>query len=267
MVSDHCPVQLDIHFPDNVQPQRTWQLDPSLLLCTEFKKFVAEQIDFFFETNDCSDMSQRVLWETQAYIRGQIISYTAHQNKQRNKRLLEIEQSILDIDKKYSISATSELQKEHALLQMEFNNLCTNQAVRNLLKTKQKFYEHGEKAGRLLTHQLRQTNSNSQITEINGASVTTKLINSQFRKYYSDLYASTTDANTCSIQSFLDSLDITTLNSDAQTSLDQPLTANEIQAAINSMQGGRAPGPDGFPIDYYKTFAPKLVPILKAMYN
>ncbi len=101
---------------------------------------------------------------------------------------------------------------------MEFNNLSTHQAVRNLLKTKQKFYEHGEKAGRLLTHQLRQITSNSEITEINtGPGVTPcdpKLINSQYKKYYLDLYTSNTDANTCTIQSFLDSLDIPTLIND-----------------------------------------------------
>lgn len=161
-------MQLGIHFLDNVQPQRTWQLDPSLLLCTEFKKFVTEQIDFFLETNDCSNIRRRVLWEIhKAYIRGQIISYTAHQNKQRNKGLSEIEQSILDIDKKCSTSPTSELLKERILLQMKFNNLSTHQAVRNLLKTKQKLYKHREKAGRPFTHQLLQITSNSQITEIN----------------------------------------------------------------------------------------------------
>ena len=75
------------------------------------------------------------------------------------------------------------------------------------------------------------------------------------------------DTNTAQIQSFLDSLDAPTLNPDIQSSLDQPLTTNEIQAAINSMQSGRTPGPDGFPIEYYKTFSSKLVPLIKAMYD
>uniref|UniRef100_A0A8P4G9K3 Reverse transcriptase domain-containing protein n=1 Tax=Dicentrarchus labrax TaxID=13489 RepID=A0A8P4G9K3_DICLA len=272
VVSDHSPVQLDIHFPENVRPRRTCRLDPSLLLCPEFKTFVAGQIDLFFEINDCPDISRCTLWEShKAYIRGQIISYTAHKNKEHNKRLVEIEQSIADIDKKCSAHSTSELHKERILLQMEYNNLSTHKVVSNLLKTKQKFYEHGEKAGRMLAHQLRQSTSNSQIPEINIApGVTTSdpnLINCQFKKYYSNLYLSDADTNPAKIQSFLDSLDAPTLNPDIQSSLDQPFTANEIQTAINSMQSGRTPGPDGYPIEYYKTFSSRLVPLLKSMYD
>ena len=164
---------------------------------------------------------------------------------------MEIEQAIADIDEKCSTNPTSELHKERILLQMEYNNLSTHKVVSNLLKTKQKFYEHGEKAGRILAHQLRQSTSNSHITEINiGPGVTTSdpnLINNQFKKYYSNLYL--------------------TLNPDIQFSLDQPLITNEIQAAINSSQSGRTPGPDRFPIEYYKAFSSRLVPLLQSMYD
>ena len=72
VVSDNSPVQLDIHFLDNIRPRRTWWLDPSLLLCPEFKKIVAGQIDLFFKINDCPDISRSTLWEShKAYIRGQ----------------------------------------------------------------------------------------------------------------------------------------------------------------------------------------------------
>ena len=181
--------------------------------------------------SDCPDISLRTLWESdKAYIRGQIISYTAHKNKEHNTRLLEIEQAIADIDKKCSSDSTSELNKERILLQMEYNNLSAHKVVSNLLKTKQKFYEHGEKAGRMLAHQLQQSTSNSQIIEINiGPRVTTSdpnLINDQFKKYYSNLYLSGADTNTAKIRSFLNSLDAPTLNLDIQFSLDQPLITN-----------------------------------------
>ena len=44
------------------------------------------------------------MWEShKAYIRGQIISYVANKNNERNKRFFKIEQSIIDIDKKCAI--------------------------------------------------------------------------------------------------------------------------------------------------------------------
>lgn len=75
------------------------------------------------------------------------------------------------------------------------------------------------------------------------------------------------DTNTAKMQSFLDSLDAPSLSPDTRLSLNQPLTISEIQTAINSMHSGRAPGPDGFPAEYYKIFSSRLVPILKSMYD
>ena len=90
---------------------------------------------------------------------------------------------------------------------------------------------------------------------------------SQFKKYYSNFYLSDADTNTAKIQSYLDSLDAPTLNADIQSSLDQPLATNEIQAVNNSTLSGGTPGPDGFPIEYFKTFSSSLVPLLKSMYD
>ncbi len=36
--------------------------------------------------------------------------------------------------------------------------------------------------------------------------------------------------------------------------LDSPLTADELQEALNSMPNKKAPGPDGFPAEFYKEF-------------
>lgn len=120
----------------------------------------------------------------------------------------------------------------------------------------------------MLAHQLQQATSYSQITEINtGSGVTTSdpsLINNQLKNYFSNLCLSDADSNTIRIQSFLD---FPTLKPDTQSSLDQFLTTNEIQATINSMQSGRTTEPDGFLIEYYETFSSRLVPLLKSMYD
>ncbi len=36
--------------------------------------------------------------------------------------------------------------------------------------------------------------------------------------------------------------------------LDSPLTSDELQEALNSMPNKKAPGPDGFPAEFYKEF-------------
>lgn len=37
--------------------------------------------------------------------------------------------------------------------------------------------------------------------------------------------------------------------------------------SISAMQSGKTPGPDGYPIEFYKNFSPKLAPLLLEMFN
>lgn len=148
---------MDLVFPGNVAPQRTWRLDPQLLLCEHFRIFLNNQIDFFLEFNDTQDASRGVLWESmKAYIRGQVISYVAHRDKERSKQLKGLADKIADIDKQYALLPTPDLFKEKLLLQTEFNTLITWKAKKNIFKSRQVYYEHGDKAGRLLALQLKQ---------------------------------------------------------------------------------------------------------------
>lgn len=272
VLSDHSPVQMDLIFPANVAPQRSWRLDPQLLLCKHFRTFLNNQIDFFLETNDAQEVSRGILWDSmKAYIRGQIISYVAHKNKERSEQIRNLSGKIADIDRRYALLPTPDLYKEKLLLQTEFNILMTQKAEKNILTSRQVYYEHGDKAGRLLALQLRQQSAEQMIPEIDtgagSVSRNPRAINDQFKQYYSALYQSEVDIDPSEFHSFLDSLDVPKLAPDAQSTLEQPLTLEEITNAIKSSQTGRAPGPDGFPIEFYREFSPKLTPILKSVYD
>lgn len=271
VLSDHSPVQMGLVFPGNVAPQRTWRLDPLLLLCERFKTFLSNQIDFFLEINDTQDVSRGVLWESmKAYIRGQVISYVAHRDKERSKQLKELADKIADMDRRYALSPTPDLFKEKLLLQTEFDTLMTWRAERNIFKSRQVYYEHGDKAGRLLALQLKQRSAERVISgiEIGADSIShdPRVINDQFKYFYSTLYQSEVGSNSSEIYSFLDSLDLPKLSPDAQSPLEQPLSIEEITNAIKLSQTGRAPGPDGFPMEFYKEFSSKLTPILESVY-
>ncbi|KAF7643420.1 hypothetical protein LDENG_00239880 [Lucifuga dentata] len=41
----------------------------------------------------------------------------------------------------------------------------------------------------------------------------------------------------------------------------------EIQEAIKSLQSGKSPGPDGFPVEFYKKFPKELSSVLTDMYH
>lgn len=49
--------------------------------------------------------------------------------------------------------------------------------------------------------------------------------------------------------------------------LDAPLTLSEIKETISSMNSGKSPGPDGYPVEFYKRFSNQLAPLLLEVFN
>lgn len=66
---------------------------------------------------------------------------------------------------------------------------------------------------------------------------------------------------------FFSNLNIPVIDSDTRVELEHNLTLEEIIAAIMSLQSGKAPGPHGFPIEFYKKCKDKLAPLLLSVYS
>ncbi|KAF3833342.1 hypothetical protein F7725_027007 [Dissostichus mawsoni] len=89
--------------------------------------------------------------------------------------------------------------QERLTLQSEFNTLTADKAAELLLKTRSNYYKQGDKAGRLLAHQLRQNVASHQIPRIQTSSDITidpQRMNDEFRDYYASLYTSETGSDT-----------------------------------------------------------------------
>uniref|UniRef100_A0A8C7WYP2 Reverse transcriptase domain-containing protein n=1 Tax=Oryzias sinensis TaxID=183150 RepID=A0A8C7WYP2_9TELE len=132
---------------------------------------------------------------------------------------------------------------------------------------KQSYYDQGEKCGKLLAWRIRKQQSDRAINSIktSGGDISTNPaeINNTFRSFYELLYTSECSNNWQNQNSFLNKLKFQTLSKNQQ----QELECNLISEAIQNMQSGKAPGPDGFPIEFYKKFGEKLLAPLLAMYE
>lgn len=124
-------------------------------------------------------------------------------------------------------------------------------------------------ASKLLCHQLRQSVADGQIAEITtpagGCTSDQMSINDQFRKFYENLYSSDICDDFCSTD-FFQSLQLPRLSSVEAASLDGDISEIAISQAITLMSSGKAPGPDGFPIEFYKKFSVQLLPVLCKVY-
>lgn len=270
--SDHAPICLDLSFQNNYTSRPQWRFNTALLSDENFCSFISIAINNFLLNNESEDISPSLLWETfKAVIRGEIIAYSASNNKIRQMRKQELTKAILELDHKYSTSPDPLLYKERISLQSEYNLLSTSETERQLLKSRGWLYEHGEKAGRLLAHQLKSKSALQFISEIEndlGQHTTDpRKINDTFQKYYSNLYKSESLKDPSLFCKFFDKIEVPTLSRRQKENLDEDLELGEILSAISAMQSGKAPGPDGFPIDFYKKFSAQLAPLLLGMFN
>ncbi len=104
-----------------------------------------------------------------------------------------------------------EAKEKLLLLRSQYNELSASRAASKVLRLKQKFYEYGDKTGRLLAWQIPQQQTECTITIIESSTgniVDPVEINEAFRTYYEKLYSSECSLNVDIQMQFLDSLNI-----------------------------------------------------------
>ena len=151
-------------------------------------------------------------------------------------------------------------------LQAKFDLLSTHSIERQILKSKSRFYIHGNKTGKILANQLRKTKAMQHITEIRmeDGNMTTDFsqINDTFSNFYNKLYTSEFPSDSTPMQDFLNNLNIPVLSPDSQGNLEKSITKEEIVIDISSLNSGKSPGPDGFLAEFFKSFSSILSPQL-----
>lgn len=156
-------------------------------------------------------------------------------------------------------------------LQTQYNLLSTEITECLLLKSQGYIYEHGDNAGRLLAHQLKCRSASEQIPQIRKddgeLTIHPEEIKKTFTTFYSNLYTSEMTNDCSDMQHFFNNLQAPSVKTVHRTETELRLNCREITTAIKAMQNGKTPGPDGYPIEFYKRFFDKLITILLDMFN
>lgn len=92
-------------------------------------------------------------------------------------------------------------------------------------------------------------------------------INTSFNSFYRQLYISESPSDETQMDAFFQKLDLPSVSPNDNQTLHAPLTLPEIKEAISSMNSGKSPGPDGYPVEFYKRFSNQLTPLLLEMFN
>lgn len=101
IISDHSTVTISLDLLE-IKPRYNWRFNPTLISDARFCEHLTVLLAEFLKFNDTGEVSDSTLWESlKAVLRGHIISYESSLKKQREKRLLEIDNDLTRLEDAY----------------------------------------------------------------------------------------------------------------------------------------------------------------------
>lgn len=147
-----------------------------------------------FELNQTPDIGSNILWEAfKAFIRGQILSHISFSRNLNASKLASLADKLQNLDTIYASSPSPSLYTKRVQLLAEHDLIMRSVTARQLLQSRHHFFEHGDKAGKLLAHQACASSASRWITcirSLSGELISDQVgINNAFANFYADLYS------------------------------------------------------------------------------
>lgn len=271
-ISDHAPIYLSVDF--DLQPKNsTWKLNSSLLNDPHFKEQIRREIDLYLEFNDNGEVSPPILWDTlKAVLRGKIIAISSYKKRMRNKKVEDLRSKLKELESKHKWSLSQDTLEEIRKIRNEINSLEVQEIKKNLMFLKQRYYEGGSKSMKILAWKLKKKvaeNTIHRIRDPKTKEIKSKLseIHEAFELFYKTLYSKVPGGSITQIDTYLNSLDLPTLNEEQNRMLTADITEEELKNAISRLKTNKSPGSDGYTAEWYKEFRNELTPIILSTLN
>uniref|UniRef100_A0A3Q2ZLG1 exodeoxyribonuclease III n=1 Tax=Kryptolebias marmoratus TaxID=37003 RepID=A0A3Q2ZLG1_KRYMA len=178
ILSDHSPIYLFMSTINTTVRSARWRLNSSLLLEEAFKDSLRSQIKLYIDTNIASAPSAGVAWEAlKAYLRGHIIQQASSKKKANTIKLVNLERQIEITESSFKRDSSLVNLNKLTKLKYEYNTIMSEKAEFSLFRARQKYFEEGDKAGRLLARYIKQREAMTSISAIRNRTVNSTTFN------------------------------------------------------------------------------------------
>ncbi|KAJ1197663.1 hypothetical protein NDU88_001519 [Pleurodeles waltl] len=221
--------------------------------------------------NDTPETSIATLCETlKVVVRGQFIAIAARQNALSRDKRQQLEDDIQALEETHRQSGSLAVRRQLSVQRKRLRALDEGKAEYAVLRTKQKFYTGGNRAGRLFALRLHIQATECRVAELRLPDGTLTCreepIRQQFERFYADLY-SAEGVDQSKVEDYLDSAPVARLPPVDSAALEKDITPTEALRAIHRLKPGKALGADGFGAEFYTSLGAQLAPILARLYN
>lgn len=193
LLSDHSPYWVTLSIPID-KPPPLWRLNPFWLsLLSEDDELIHSWTNFF--TENAGSASPDMVWESFKLHARMILTSRINRFKADSIAVLDGPLSDLSTSEQLYVADPSSARADHLRLQNRvIDQLQYEAARRKLFFAKQKLFEHGEKAGKLLAclvHSKDKPPTVISLTGPDGGKITDpQAVTNRFRDFFSQLYTS-----------------------------------------------------------------------------
>lgn len=184
---------------------------------------------------------------------------------------MKLEGELSNLEKTYARYPSEANMKAVLATRASLHSLLTHRAEQSIRFAKHRLYEGGNKPNKYLARLVnRKSNSQtiSSIKDTNGSSKFDTNNNRVFRDFYSKLYASEEPSGVQDlVDKFMSGLTLPKLIDEQRQELNKPIMKQEALEALQTLQPGKAPGPDGLSCEFYKEFKSELMDPFLEMLN
>jgi exonuclease III len=271
--TDHKLVSIELN--DNYEKSGPgfWKFNVSLLSDISYINMVKESIKHILNEN--SDANPQILWETiKCVIRGDTIRYSVMKAKNRNKKQENLEKEITRLEMLYAEKSDPNTLVTMNIKKRELETLYGYKAKGAMIRSKSRWIEDGEKNSSYFFNLEKHHFSKKCITKLqkmDGNIVTgSGPVLEEEVKFYSNLYSSCINYDVD--KNILDQIgiapdDIPKVSIEEAQLCEGRITVGECMNAITTTPNGKSPGPDGYPVEFYKMFWNQIGSVLVKSFN
>lgn len=273
IISDHAPISVLLSLSVNNHKNKQWRFNNSLLKDEVFVSLIRERITEYINDNLRSVPSIQTVWEAfKVTCRGWIISYSTAKKKRMMMKKNSLISDLKTLEAQHMLDPNNlKLKNEMLTLKADLQSIIHEETAFALFRLRRKYFEAGDKAGKMLSLRLKQLENRQSIPFICDSTGTPiyeqTQINNAFREFYFKLYQTESSKNEKDMEAFFKDVHLPTLKEEEREHLEVPVCESEIISALKALSLGKAPGNDGYTIEFYKCFQRDLSPLLTLLFN
>ena len=239
-----------------------WKFNNTLLKDEEYVEWVrktySNTVRYYRQAT-----SKGLLWELiKMEIRNATISYAKYKAKVSRDRAEDIKRQLEQLDdticNNFFSPDTNQILLHYDNLKSELQSLYENKGKQAMLRAKCRWVEQGERPTKYFFNMEKRNYNKKTIRELRledeSTTINDKQILDQIEVYFRDLYTSAKTFSQEEYDEFTQHLQIPKLSDDDRDNLEGPLSYDECKNVLESFQNDKAPGEDGFTVEFYKFF-------------